>query len=112
VIDAVLGFKIVGIGRGPMLIQRRTDLLISHSRILLVLLWIVLLWIVHLEPSIGTSIVCAWLGRRRYCRGDKSSETEEKRASHVEPLSEVAEHYMPMGNAALLRQKWRTHSYF
>src|ERR1700730_3762482 len=47
VIDAVLGFKIVGIGRRPMLIQCRTDLLISHYRILLLLLLIV-----HLEPSI------------------------------------------------------------
>jgi hypothetical protein len=28
VIDAVLGFKIVGIGRRPMLIQRRTDSLL------------------------------------------------------------------------------------
>ena len=35
VIDEVLGFKIVGIGRRPMLIQCRTDLLISRSRILL-----------------------------------------------------------------------------
>src|SRR6516162_2962056 len=34
VIDAVLRFKIVGIGCRPMLIQCRTDLLISHSRIL------------------------------------------------------------------------------
>jgi hypothetical protein len=33
-----------------MLIQCRTDLLISHSRILLLLLLIVLLFIVHLEP--------------------------------------------------------------
>src|SRR5271156_4723736 len=46
-IDKVLRFKIVGIGRRPMLIQCRTDLLISHSRILLLLLLIV-----HLEPSI------------------------------------------------------------
>src|SRR6202042_750521 len=44
-IDAVLRFKIVGIGRRPMLIQCRTDLLISHSRILLLLLLIV-----HREP--------------------------------------------------------------
>jgi hypothetical protein len=34
-IDAVLRFKIVGIGRRPMLIQRRADRLISQSRILL-----------------------------------------------------------------------------
>jgi threonine dehydrogenase-like Zn-dependent dehydrogenase len=34
-IDAVLRFKIVGIGRRPMLIHCRTDLLISHPRILL-----------------------------------------------------------------------------
>src|ERR1700686_1348907 len=47
VIDAVLRFKIVGSGRRPMVIQCRTDLLMSHSRILLVLLLIV-----HLEPSI------------------------------------------------------------
>src|SRR5580693_3095202 len=47
VIDAVLRFKIVGIGRRPMLIQCRTDLLISRCRILLLLLLIV-----HLEPSI------------------------------------------------------------
>src|SRR3984885_7007745 len=47
VIDAVLRFKIVGIGRRPMLIQCRTDLLISLSGILL-LLWL----IIHLEPSI------------------------------------------------------------
>src|ERR1700674_3778505 len=40
-IDEVLRFKIVGIGRRPMLIQCRTDLLISHSRILLLLLLIV-----------------------------------------------------------------------
>src|SRR6202521_1077825 len=45
-IDEVLRFKIVGIGRRPMLIQCRTDLLISHSRILLLLLLIV-----HLEQS-------------------------------------------------------------
>jgi hypothetical protein len=31
VIDAVLRFKIVGIGGRPMLIQRRTDLLIARS---------------------------------------------------------------------------------
>jgi hypothetical protein len=42
----MLRFKIVGIGRRPMLIQRRTYLLISHSRTLLLLLLIV-----HLEPS-------------------------------------------------------------
>src|SRR5271168_5025249 len=47
VIDEVLGFKIVGIGRRPMLVQCRTYLLISYSRILLRLLLIV-----HLEPSI------------------------------------------------------------
>src|SRR4029077_4029632 len=47
VIDAVLRFKIVGIGRRPMLIQCRTDRSISHSGILLPLLLIV-----HLEPSI------------------------------------------------------------
>src|SRR6201987_867355 len=47
VIDAMLRFKIIGIGRRPMLIQCRTDLLISHARILLLLLLIV-----HLEPSI------------------------------------------------------------
>jgi len=35
-IDAVLRFKIVGIGRRPMLIQRRADRLIPHSRTLLV----------------------------------------------------------------------------
>src|SRR5277367_3222484 len=46
VIDEVLRFKIVGIGRRPMLIQCRTDLLISRSRPLLPLLLIV-----HLEPS-------------------------------------------------------------
>src|SRR5215471_3298386 len=46
-IDAVLGFKIVGIGRRPMLIQYRADRLILHTRILLLLLLIV-----HLEPSI------------------------------------------------------------
>src|ERR1035438_1430980 len=45
VIDEVLGFKIVGIGRRPMLIQCRTDLLISRSRILLLLLLTG-----HLEP--------------------------------------------------------------
>src|ERR1700690_3562577 len=45
-IDEVLRHKIVGIRRRPMLIQRRTDLLISHSRILLVRLLIV-----HLESS-------------------------------------------------------------
>src|ERR1700692_1353519 len=44
-INAVLRFKIVGIGRRPMLIQCRTDRLISHSRILLLLLLIV-----HREP--------------------------------------------------------------
>src|ERR1700685_2171378 len=47
VIDAVLGFKIIGIGRRPMLIQRRTNLSISHFRSLLLVLSIV-----HLEPSI------------------------------------------------------------
>src|SRR6202050_3316490 len=47
VIDAVLGFKIIGIGRCPMLIQRRTNLSISHFRSLLLVLSIV-----HLEPSI------------------------------------------------------------
>src|SRR5580698_5717132 len=47
VIDQVLGYKIVGIGRRPMLIQRRTNLLISRSRTLLRLLWIV-----HLETPI------------------------------------------------------------
>jgi hypothetical protein len=47
VIDAVLRFKIVGIGRRPMPIQRRTDISLLHSRTLLVLLSIV-----HLEPSI------------------------------------------------------------
>jgi hypothetical protein len=36
-IDTMLRFKIVGIGRRPMLIQCRTDLLIPHSRILLFL---------------------------------------------------------------------------
>lgn len=41
VIDEVLRFKIVGIGRCPMLIQRRPDLSISHPRILLLLLLIV-----------------------------------------------------------------------
>src|SRR5271165_2879249 len=41
VIDKVLGFKIVGIGRRPMLVQCRTDLLISRSRNLLFLLLIV-----------------------------------------------------------------------
>src|SRR5580700_3714835 len=51
VIDAVLRFKIVGIGRRPMLIQCRTDLLISRSRILLVRWSILLLLIVHLEPQ-------------------------------------------------------------
>jgi hypothetical protein len=45
-IDAVLRFKIVGIGRRPMLIQCRTDLLISRSRML-----IGFLLIVYLEPS-------------------------------------------------------------
>ena len=43
VIDAVLRFKIVGIKRHPMLIQCRTDFLISHSRIRLLLLLIVIL---------------------------------------------------------------------
>src|SRR3984885_10881183 len=47
VIDAVLRFKIVGIGRRPMPIQCHTNLLISLSRTLLLLLWIV-----HREPSI------------------------------------------------------------
>jgi hypothetical protein len=37
----VLRFKIAGIGRRPMLIQCRTDLLISRSRIRLILLLIV-----------------------------------------------------------------------
>src|ERR1700676_2987625 len=37
-IDEVLRFKIVGIGHRPMLIQCRTDLLISRSRILLLFL--------------------------------------------------------------------------
>src|ERR1700733_9156695 len=46
-IDAVLRFKIIGIGRRPMLIQCSTNLLISHSGML-----ILLLSIVHLEPSI------------------------------------------------------------
>src|SRR5256884_9310195 len=41
VIDEVFRFKIVGIGRRPMLIQCRTDPLISHCRILLRLLLIV-----------------------------------------------------------------------
>src|SRR5262249_21400073 len=41
VINAVLRFKIVGIGRRPMLIQCHTYLLIAHSRILLLLLLIV-----------------------------------------------------------------------
>src|SRR5579863_177993 len=45
-IDEVLRFKIVGIGRHPMLIQCRMDLLISHSGILL-RLWLIL----HLEPA-------------------------------------------------------------
>jgi hypothetical protein len=44
VIDAVLRFKIVGIGCRPMLIQRRTDLGISRSRTLFLRLLIV-----HLE---------------------------------------------------------------
>src|SRR5215472_17259150 len=48
-IDEVLGFKIVGIGCRPMLIQCRTDLLISRSRMLLCL-WL----IVHREPPIFT----------------------------------------------------------
>src|ERR1700685_3835225 len=59
--DEVLRFKIVGIGRRPMLIQCRTDLLISHSRILLLLLLIV-----HLESSICTisnSLVATTTGR-------------------------------------------------
>jgi hypothetical protein len=45
-IDEVFRFKIVGIGGRPMLIQRRTDLLISRSRTLLCLLLVV-----HLERS-------------------------------------------------------------
>src|SRR5579864_5614842 len=49
----MLRFEIVGIGRRPMLIQCRTDLLISHSRILLLLLLIV-----HLEPSIWQEAKC------------------------------------------------------
>src|ERR1700674_2436746 len=52
-IDEVLRFKIVGIGRRPMLIQCRADLLISHSRILLLLLSIV-----HLETSILREAKC------------------------------------------------------
>src|SRR5450631_199269 len=52
VIDAVLRFKIVGIGRGPMLIQCRTDLLNSHSRML-----VLLLLIVHLEPPISSLLL-------------------------------------------------------
>src|SRR5215469_2715170 len=47
VIDAVLRFEIVSIGCRPMLIQCRTDLLISRSR----MLFLVLLF-VHLEPSV------------------------------------------------------------
>jgi hypothetical protein len=43
----VLRFKVVGIGGRPMLIERRTDLLIPRSRRLLILLLIV-----HLEPSV------------------------------------------------------------
>src|ERR1700686_4006914 len=45
VIDEVLGFKIVVIGRCPMLTECRTDLLISRSRILLLFLLTG-----HLEP--------------------------------------------------------------
>src|SRR3984885_14710095 len=51
VIDAVLRFKIVGIGCRPVLIQCRTDLLISRSRGLLPLLLIV-----HLEPPARGSL--------------------------------------------------------
>jgi hypothetical protein len=47
VIDAVLRFKIVGIGRRPMLIKCRTDLLVAHSRKLLIPLLIV-----HFHPSL------------------------------------------------------------
>src|SRR3984885_4030304 len=35
VVDEVFGFEIVGIGRRPMPIQCRTDLLIAHARILI-----------------------------------------------------------------------------
>jgi hypothetical protein len=41
----MFGFKIVDIGRGPMLIERRADLAISRCRILFLLLWTV-----HREP--------------------------------------------------------------
>src|SRR5579862_2294522 len=56
-IDAVLRFKIVGIGRRPMLIQCRTDLLISYCRIPFVLVLIA-----HLEPSIRVEGKCFRIG--------------------------------------------------
>jgi hypothetical protein len=56
VIDAVLRFKIVGIGRGPMLIQRRTDFLISHSGIVLLPLLIADPPRVYSTSSLGQGI--------------------------------------------------------
>src|SRR5581483_6617377 len=39
VINAMLGFEIIGIGSGPMLIQSGADLAVSHWGILFVLVW-------------------------------------------------------------------------
>src|SRR6202045_4355342 len=78
-IDAVLRFKIVGIGRRPMLIQCRTDRLISHSRILLLRLLIV-----HLEPP-NASQVTGWHAARTTlsCLAATSDEPERHRPSGV-----------------------------
>src|SRR5580698_7808937 len=60
----MLRFKIVGIGRRPMLVERRTNLPIPRSGIL------VLILIVHLEPSIYLRLFVALLlrGRREESR--------------------------------------------
>src|SRR5579863_4766055 len=85
-IDAVLRFKIVGIGRRPMLIECRTDLLISHSRILLLLLLAV-----HLEPPNVTEAKCS-SGIRVY---DSSS----RPVSSITPASYASERsHQPLGN--------------
>src|ERR1700678_2365837 len=45
-VDAVLGFKIVGIGRRPMLLEGRTDLCFLHG-------WLWLCCGVHVRPPLG-----------------------------------------------------------
>src|SRR5215472_7692858 len=88
VIDEVLRLKIVGVGGRPMLIQCRTDLLISRSRTLLLHLLIV-----HLEPPIP---LLPPSSRSRFHTGLLIPPVERREISRIPCLAESRSAQIPV----------------